>query len=378
MRKKILFFLESLGGGGAEKVLSDIVSNLDSSKYDVTVCTVTDEGVYEEKVSRCCNYRSFLNVQDYRDGGIRKALYRLQMKLIYFFPSKLIYRLYIRDKYDVEIAFIEGYATKLIAASSNKKSRKLAWIHTDMEQNSYADNCYFDYKAHRSTYKKFDKILCVSQSVKNAFERKFFESLNVQVQYNPVDEQEIERKATEKTDVLFPKKKILLGTIGRLEHQKGYLRLTECAASLKEKGYDFVIWIIGQGSLENQLKVAIKQHNLENNIKLLGFQKNPYKYMNCCDAFICSSYAEGFSTAATESLILGKPIFTVECAGMQELFGDAKCGEIVENTDEALLKLLEDIVSGKIQIADYRNEVLRRKAEFSISERIKEIEGELK
>ena len=73
--KKILFFLESLAGGGAEKVLTDIVCHLDKTKYDITVCTVTDGDVYEKRIAPICRYCSFLKTTDYRAGGIRKALF---------------------------------------------------------------------------------------------------------------------------------------------------------------------------------------------------------------------------------------------------------------------------------------------------------------
>ena len=62
--KKILFFIESLSRGGAEKVLSDIVSNLDKNKYDVTVYTVTDCGEYQPVVEKYCNYGSFLHMSE--------------------------------------------------------------------------------------------------------------------------------------------------------------------------------------------------------------------------------------------------------------------------------------------------------------------------
>lgn len=81
--KKILFFIESLAGGGAEKVLTDIVSNLDSKKYDITVCTVTDEDVYQEQVETVCKYRSFLHKKNYRAGGLKKVIFWFGIKLIY-------------------------------------------------------------------------------------------------------------------------------------------------------------------------------------------------------------------------------------------------------------------------------------------------------
>lgn len=371
--KKVLFFLESLSGGGAEKVLSDIVCNIDKKKYDITVCTVTDGDVYQDKVSQTVNYVSLLKKSDYDAGGIKKILFWIKLKFIYNFPTRWIYKYYIKDIYDVEVAFIEGFATKFIGASSNTSSRKLAWVHIDMLKNNYADNFYRSIEEHKETYNRYDTVVCVAQSVKEAFERKFFCSDKICVQYNPVDSKEINRKSLEKVDIKR-KEAILLGTVGRLENQKGYLRLLKSLKILHDEGYGFEVWIIGKGSQYNELNDFILANQMSDYVILLGFQKNPYKYINLCDAFICSSYAEGFSTAATESLILGKPIFTVDCSGMSELFGNMSCGVIVANDDQSLLQLLRDIVSYRIKIDDYKTAVKIRAADFEIDKRIKEIE----
>ena len=113
--KKILFFLESLAGGGAEKVLTDIVCHLDKTKYDITVCTVTDGDIYEKCIAPVCRYRSFLKTADYRAGGIKQVLFWARIKLIYGLPAKVVYKHFFRERYDIEIAFIEGFATKIIA-----------------------------------------------------------------------------------------------------------------------------------------------------------------------------------------------------------------------------------------------------------------------
>lgn len=372
--KKILFFLESLAGGGAEKVLTDIVCNLDKSQYDITVCTVTDKGVYEEKVKSCCNYKSLIKMDSYSKGLFGKLSVWLKTKIIYKFPAKFVYKLFVKDKYDIEVAFIEGFATKFIANSSNANSKKIAWVHTDMKINSYADSSFSTPEEHKQCYKKYDSIVCVSNYVKEVFEKKFFSSNSIVVKYNPVDEIDIVKKASETCDIKRTKN-LILGTIGRLTEQKGYLRLLQCINEVKKINDDFCLWIIGDGNERPVLEQYINQNNLNDNVKLLGFHSNPYKYLAKSDAFICSSYAEGFSTAATESLILGKPIFTVECSGMKELFGNYKCGEIVPNDDDNLFLMLKNIVTGVYDLANYENDIAKRKYDFKISKRINEIEN---
>lgn len=371
--KKVLFFIESLAGGGAEKVLTDIVCNLNSEKFDVTVCTITDEDIYQKKVAKACKYVTFLNKKEYRAGGVKKVLFWLKMKFIYMFPSAMVYRLFVHEKYDVEIAFVEGFATKFIAASLNKKSKKVAWVHTDMQKNTYADSYYKSIRQHRSIYKNYQKIVCVSQSVRNAFQKKFGIWDNISVQYNPVDECKIRRISKEKCS-LVKTRKLLLGTVGRLENQKGCRRLLECIKEVRSQSKEFEVWIIGDGSQRKELQKYIDKNNLVDTVTLVGFQENPYKYLKCCDAFICSSYVEGFSTAATESLILGKPIFTVKCAGMEELIGDSKCGKIVENTDENLTELISDLVNKRYDLKRYQEAALKRGEKFKLQYRIVEIE----
>ena len=372
--KKVLFFLESLSGGGAEKVLTDIVRNLDPAKFEVTVCTVSDEGIYQSRVEEKVRYRSFLKQRDVRSGGIKKFLYRVKCKLIYTLPAAWVYRWLFREKYDVECAFIEGFATKLIAASSNFRSRKLAWVHTDMERNPYAQKSFRNQEKHTGTYRRYDSIYCVSQSVKEVFRKMILDDERVTVQYNPVDSAEVQRKGREEIDIL-PNSRLQLGTIGRLTEQKGFIRLLDCLGKLRRENPDFSLWIMGEGTQRLELEKQIADYSLENNVRLLGFQENPYKYMDKCDAFVCSSYAEGFSTAATEALILGKPVFTTECAGMRELFGNEQCGEIVENSDEALEMMMRKLLSGEWKPEVYLDSVRRRAEDFDIKKRMAEIEA---
>lgn len=372
--KKVLFVIESLGGGGAEKVLTTIVKYLDKRKFDVNVLLMTETGLYLEEMRKYCNVQSLLPDYNKLNNPIDKIKYKLKYKFIYRAKTEKVYEKYVKEKYDIEIAFIEGFATKFVGASSNLKSKKLAWVHTDMLQNEDADICYKNKKQHMGIYKKFDRIVCVSDSVKQAFENKFSEHQRISVQYNPVDEKEIITKSEYKADVVYPFQGILLGTIGRLVPAKGYLRLAKCAKKLADKGYKFTIWIIGQGPEKQELEYYIAENNLEKILVLLGFKSNPYQYIKYCDAFICSSYAEGFSTAATESIILGKPVFTVECAGMKELFLDSKCGEVVPNTDEDLYIMLEKLVQGKYNITKYQMAAKERSRKLNLKTRINEIE----
>lgn len=118
--KKILFVVESLSGGGAEKVLLTLVKNLNKEKYDITVFSIVETGIYVKEMKKYCQVKSAL--KDYSEySNIGKLYYRIKMKLIYNLNIKFVYRWLIKEKHDVEIAFVEGFDTKLVVASNNKK-----------------------------------------------------------------------------------------------------------------------------------------------------------------------------------------------------------------------------------------------------------------
>ncbi len=352
--KKVLIFIESLAGGGAEKALVNLVKALNNSKYDITVMTVTDGDVFQKDIISICKYQSFLSVDDYRKGGLSKLLFWLNTKYIYNMPEEKVYRRYIKGIYDIEIAFVEGFATKFISASPNKDSTKIAWVHIDVVSNPYADKMYSNLNEQKEIYCRFDKTVCVAYTVKTSFVTKLVCN-DTEVVHNLVDYNELISLSKESIEHSI-NKRIQLVTVGRLEEQKGYIRLIKGLNSIHRDGFDFSLWIIGEGSQRKDLEALIDEYGLGEKVLLLGFQSNPYKYMAKADAFICSSYAEGFSTAATESLALGVPVFTVECSGMKELFDGYKYGRIVDNSDAGLLKMLECLIRNPEQLEDYKTE----------------------
>lgn len=110
-------------------------------------------------------------------------------------------------------------------------------------------------------------------------------------------------------------------TMGRLVPQKV---TTDCflSSKIKRRRFSFLTKYFGRRNRQGKLEQYIKQHHLETCVRLSGFHTNPYPYLAKADLFVCSSRAEGYSTVITEALILGLPIITTRCAGMQELLGE--------------------------------------------------------
>ena len=109
-------------------------------------------------------------------------------------------------------------------------------------------------------------------------------------------------------------------------------------------------------------------------VTFLGYQTNPYKYVSRCDLFVCASHAEGFSTAATEALILGTPVCTVEVSGMREMLGDNEYGLITENDEESLYQGIKTLLDDPKLLAHYRAQAALRGKKFSTVETVKAVE----
>lgn len=367
---KIMFFIRTLLGGGAEKVLSDLVINLNNSKYDITVISLYNEGIYINKIKDKVQYRYVFETQNCSD-----KLKRIKYKFGYWFkyiPTKILWLFCVHHKYDIEIAFMEGISTKIVSGSINSHSKKIAWIHTDLINNTEAEGQFFSFRDQLKSYSKFDNVVGVSSGVKKSFEEKF--GIAAQVQYNIIDEKAIIDKSIETIEEnnLFDKFTII--SVGRLTEPKGYERLLRVHKKLIEEGFDYRLLILGEGEKRPLLENFIDDNQLSESVSLLGFKDNPYKYMAKANLFVCSSIAEGFSTVATEAVVLGIPILTTNCAGMEDLLGNSEYGLITKNNEEDLYLGLKKLIQDKSTYEFYKNKVKERSQSFKMSKRLEEYE----
>lgn len=359
MKKSILFLIESLAGGGAEKVLITLLNHLEDDYYNLTLCCVANVGKYLDLIPSHVHYQYLL--PDYSSlSGISRLFYKLKYHLIYhWLPVRLIYKWFIPKGNEIEIAFIEGNATRILSGSLNKTAFKIAWVHIDIAHSHKKDT---------AIYNSYNQIITVSNGSKKAFLNTF---PNVQtpisVIHNPIDRNEILRLAADNNDV--PSKKentIRLVSIGRLTEQKAFDRLLRIVHQLNKENLSLELWIIGEGNLRESLQEYIDKNHMERVVTLWGFQYNPYKYLSKSDLFVCSSLAEGFSTAATEAVILGLPVVTTDCSGMDELILKNECGIITQNNENALYYGLKSIVSDKASLLKYKQGALARSLDFQI------------
>lgn len=325
---KLLFYIDTgLTGGGAEKVLCNLVNALDHDRFAVTV--VTPFPADRSALSPRVNYRALYPAKN----TLTRYLYRLESAL-----GTAVRRLH-RD-FDLEIAYLECGPTKFLAGSKNA-AKKVAWVHCDLILK--ADDPAAFAKKTSSWYEKYDHVVCVSESVRESFDKLYNRRFPCSVLYNVNDEAEILRKA----DAFLPEPSEIptLCAVGRLSPEKNFLHLLRALPKLKRDGIPFRLQIIGEGEDRQKLEGYIARHDLGDCVNLLGWQENPYPYLKNADIVVCSSRYEGLSTVVTEALILGRPVVTTPCNGMAELLGDNEYGLIADPDDNGLHRSLRRMLT---------------------------------
>ena len=346
-KKRIMFLIRSFHYGGVGKVLFDLVRLIDKEKYDVTIISISNQGIYKEMLPEEIKFKYILN----KENGIKSRIFNF---LMYRFPGKIFYKIFIPNRYDVEIAFMENYPTKVISCSGNKKSKKLAWVHTDLIKNNFSDSIYDTFNEHIEAYKKFDNIICVSDSAREKFIKKFGFKGNVIKINNPIMIEEIYNKSKE---IGFNDKVegIRILTVGRLSEAKGQDMIVNVARLLKEDGFKFKWYLIGDGDLREKIDNEIKKQGLMENIILLGAKENPYPFFKECDLYVQTSRFEGYCMTLREAIIFKKPIITTDFESASEQIKDGENGIITKMNVESIYDGIKKVLINENLKNDLKN-----------------------
>lgn len=368
--KNILFFMETVDFGGAETVFTNIIKNINKSKFCIKVVTERDHELFTDEIKAAVPYDCFIKTER---SAVRDFWNKIVIKLSLVLSEKNIRKYFIRGNYDVEVAFCEGYSTKIIGNSGKRNCKKIAWVHTDVIKNPWSEKIFGSAEEEKKCYEKFDAIVCVAETMKESFIKKYGMAEKVHVLYNPLDFESVIKKSAEKTDFNFGDgmKFVLAGTFIKI---KGFDRFVKVCKRLKDDGEHFSALIMGDGEEKENIKKIIAETNLGDTVKILDFQTNPYKYIAHSDVYVCSSYAEGYSTAVSESVALNVPVITTECSGMREIFGENECGIICENSEDGLYNAMKKVLNDPSLLKKFSAEEKKRANDFSLKKRMKTIE----
>ena len=363
--KKVLFLIPTLGHGGAEKVLVNLVNNLDKTKFDVTVQAIFDQGVNKQFLSKDVKYKYNF-----------KKIIRGNVKLFTLFSPQTLYKNFVKEKYDIIVSYLEGITARIASGCTDKDTKLVSWIHCKLDSKSEVSIGFRNFEEAKKSYSSYDYTVCVSEMVKDYFTKTLSFEKNIGVLYNTIETDEIIEKANEPIDdVQFSKDYINICSVGKIAPVKGFERLAYVHKRLTEENIKTKVYILGIGDEQKNLEKYLKENNLEDTFIFLGYKTNPYKYIKKCDLYVCSSYSEGFSTSVTESLVVGTPVVTTLCSGMQEQLGyNNEYGIVTENTQEALYEGVKEIITKQGLLQHYKEQAEIRGKRFNKSVTTKAVE----
>lgn len=347
-----------MNGGGAERVLLDVLRNMDYSNNEVDLCQIVGGGVLIDEVPREVN---IISLWDNYSLTYKLAI-RLSNRLgcDYLFKRKLKQKLVKR--YDLEISFLEGFPLK-IHAMMETNARKVTWVHCDLFRFPYEER-EFRAGEELAAYNKMDKIVCVAQDTKKAFQKRFPQcTSDVKVVYNPIDMDRITKLSMEFQPV--KPQKFVIVTSGRLTPPKKPDRILRIAKMFKDNGINDVLfrWI-GDGELKNELLALRKELDIEDMVEFMGFQKNPFPYVRQADMMFCCSGYEGFCLVICEAMCLGVPVVSTRTSGPTEILDNDTYGLLTGHDDTemflAVKRMKEDgrlrsyySRQGKLRVQDF-------------------------
>lgn len=373
--KKILFVVESLKIGGAEKALISILKLIDYNRYDINLLIISKTGELQGELAKLTNLKIKYLTCDSKSLA-KKIINRFKIKAVYgIIPSQLVGN-YICKEADIVIAFTEGFLTKWIA-STNRKCKKIAWVHTDMINNDwpYETKIFKSYKEEEDAYQKFDEIVGVSESVSEGIRTKF-NCINVTTIYNILDPDlmdKVDREIVNKRNG-----EINIVSVGRLEYVKGYDLLIGAMSVLhKNHVKNATLTIVGDGSQKEELTKIIQKYGLSHIIRLVGFQSNPYPFIKAGDLFVCPSRKEGFNIAILEAMALGKPIVSTNSAGPKEILHNGEYGILTEIDITSLAEGIA-IMLERNNLKKYSVKSIQRATDFSSNLQLAKLEHILK
>lgn len=352
--KKVLFVIDSLGCGGAEKSLVSLLPLLNKEKYKIHLWILKRGGVFESLLPNNVIIQSEprYSLLEKIKLHIAQSLFSLVLRRNAFLQKhehgaetywKCVGWAFKvpEENYDVAIAYQQGFPTYLVATKIDAH-KKIAWINADIFSVGY--NPVFNARV----YTRFDVIVPVSKRLEEILRThysQFFDKFHCV--YDIINPNIIKMQALEVHDEPFIKgNTITIVTTGRLALPKNHLLAVKAAKLLRDRGVDYKWLFIGEGSERSKIENLINEYELQNNVLLLGLETNPYPYMARCDVYVQTSSYEGFGLTIAEAKILGKPIVSTNFGVVHDQLKHGENGLIAEMTPESvaesIIRLLED------------------------------------
>lgn len=368
MNKKIVFFINSLAGGGAERVVTTLLNHL-VAKYDCFLILIENQTHYD--LDKRIN---IINLNENKNNS--KTAKLLRLPIITYKFNKIIKK----HKFKTIVSFLHR-ANYINIVSSFFSLHKIVISERTMPSSMYTNNS-LNSLIHKflikKLYNKANHIIAVSKVIISDLDVNFGVRVAKTAIYNPYDLTHIKTLASKKSKITIDKN-INIISVGSLIERKNYPLLLKSMANIEQ---NFNLYILGSGEKKSNLEQLTKSLKIDNKVFFLNFDNNPYKYLSKCGIFILSSNVEGFPNVVVEAMACGCAIIATDClSGPREILApDTDINiqlkinlEIAEygiltpvNNIEKMTEAIKLILSNKTLRNEFATKAIRRAKDFRI------------
>ncbi|MBW3543438.1 MAG: glycosyltransferase [Planctomycetes bacterium] len=371
---RVLFYIGSLEGGGAERQTLHYLRHLDRSRFEPHLHLVTRSGRFLECVPGDVPVSSF-------DEQPVPRLYvpgRLHRRQVADLAATL-------ERRRIDVLCAVTINATLVAGTATRR-RPTPWLAVEMADPRLA----FDLEISRfrlwkrrllaAAYRRADRVVAVSEGVREGL-REFYGLADEAISTVPnfVDVEEIDRLASE-TGPRLEAGRFHIVSVGRLHMQKGHDVLLEALADLvHRRGRGSMhLHLLGTGPLEDELRRRVQALDLSGHVTFAGFVENPFSYIKACDLFCLPSRFEGLPLALLEAMACSVPVVATDCpSGPREVLDHGRCGRLVSVEDaprlaDAIERVIADVAAARETARAARGRV---ESEYSAAAGIPKLES---
>ena len=367
-KKRYLFIDGQLNGGGAERVLIDILRNFDFENNEVTLLQVNAGGTLLDEVPTDVKVVSAWS--GYTKGF--SMAYRCSQWWGWDYPLRHeLLKAVEEQHFDVAVSFLEGMPLKMHAMITGVADRNYSWVHCDLDKDRYEIGQFREGEEIRA-YNKMDGVVCVAADTAKAFQRRFPDCTSeVKVIYNPIDIAKLKNLTSSeelgvRSEELFHPHLFTIAVCGRLTAPKKLDRVMRLARRIKDEGLRIKIQLIGDGNLRDELMKLMKLSGVEDIVEFLGFQRNPFPYVKAADMLLSTSGYEGFSLVICEAMALGVPVVATKTAGPMEILDNDRYGLLCDHDDESIFQAVKRMYEDADLRCHYAEVGKERVKDFSV------------
>ena len=323
VRRRVLFLMPNLAGGGAERVIVLLLRNLDRSRFEPHLALVGAAGPFLKDVPADIPLHD-LNAKRVRRAfpAIIRLSWKLKPQVIHSVMGELNMALALSRPFlppGLRLLMREDTSPSALNAQGRKHTLLWNWLY-------------------RRLYPRADRIICVADYVLNDLAENFGIAASKMTRiYNPVD-LDLARRLAEVGGNPYRGQGPHLVAAGRLAKEKGFTVLLDAMPLVRAAISDVDLTMLGDGPLKPDLLAQRERLGLNEAVHLIGFLANPYPYLRHADLFVLPSHFEGLPLVVLEALAVGTPVVASDCPGaLREILADCPLARLVPPSDPKAL-----------------------------------------